>query len=86
MTAREDEIRRLVAELDAHIVEAEARLAALKALLADGEGPGVEERKGSVRTRGRPSFSLFHSRTRAGHPTPSQVSDLLFFFPPFGPG
>jgi hypothetical protein len=43
MTAREDEIRRLVAELDAHIVEAEARLAALKALLADGEGPGEED-------------------------------------------
>ena len=43
MSAREDEIRRLVAELDAHLAEAEARVAALKALLADGEVPGEED-------------------------------------------
>jgi hypothetical protein len=35
MSARDDEIRRLVAELDVHVAEVEARLAALKALLAD---------------------------------------------------
>jgi len=38
MSARDDEIRRVVAELDAHIAEAEASVAALKALLA-GEVP-----------------------------------------------
>ena len=37
MSARDDEIRRVVAELDAHIAEAEASIAVLKALLADGE-------------------------------------------------
>ena len=42
MTAREDEIRRLVAELDAHITAAETRLAALKALLADGDSPAQD--------------------------------------------
>jgi hypothetical protein len=39
MTAREDEIRRLVAELDVHIAEVEARIAVLKALLAEDEVP-----------------------------------------------
>ena len=43
MSAREDEIRRVVAELDAHLAEVEARVAALKALLADGEVPGEED-------------------------------------------
>jgi len=42
MSARDDEIRRVVAELDVHIAEVEASVAALKALLADGEAP-VEE-------------------------------------------
>jgi hypothetical protein len=42
MSAREDEIRRVVAELDAHLAEVEARVAVLKALLADGEVPGEE--------------------------------------------
>jgi len=37
MSGREDEIRRIVAELDAHIAEAAASIAVLKALLADGE-------------------------------------------------
>jgi hypothetical protein len=37
MSAREDEIRRVVAELDAHIAQVEANIAALKGLLADGE-------------------------------------------------
>jgi hypothetical protein len=43
MSAREDEIRRVVAELDVHIAEVEASVAALKALLADGEIPGQED-------------------------------------------
>jgi len=43
MTAREDEIRRVVAELDVHIAEVEARIAVLKALLADDEVPGGED-------------------------------------------
>jgi len=40
MSARDDEIRRVVAELDVHIAEVEASVAALKALLADDEVPG----------------------------------------------
>ena len=43
MSAREDEIRRIAAELDVHIAEVEARLTVLKALLADGEVPGEED-------------------------------------------
>ena len=35
MTARDDKIRQVVAELDAHVVEVEASVAILKALLAD---------------------------------------------------
>lgn len=42
MSARDDEIRRVVAELDVHVAEVEARIAVLKALLADGEVPGEE--------------------------------------------
>jgi hypothetical protein len=37
MSARDDEIRRVVAELEVHIVEAEARVVALKALLSDDD-------------------------------------------------
>jgi hypothetical protein len=37
MTARDDKIRQVVAELDAHIAEVEASVAILKALLADDE-------------------------------------------------
>jgi hypothetical protein len=37
MSAREDEIRRVVAELDVQVAEVEANIAALKALLADHE-------------------------------------------------
>lgn len=37
MTTRDDEIRRVVAELDAHIAQVEASVAVLKALLADDE-------------------------------------------------
>jgi hypothetical protein len=37
MTAREDEIRRVVAELDIQVAEVEASLTALKALLAGDE-------------------------------------------------
>jgi hypothetical protein len=43
MSAREDEIRRVVAELDAQIAEVEANVAVLKALLADGEVPREED-------------------------------------------
>ena len=39
MTAREDKIRQIVAELDVHVAEVEANIAVLKALLADGEVP-----------------------------------------------
>jgi hypothetical protein len=45
MTARDDEIRRVVAELDVHIADVEASVAALKALLADDGVP--EEDKDS---------------------------------------
>ena len=43
MSARDDEVRRVVAELEVHVAEIEARLAVLKALLADGELPQEEE-------------------------------------------
>jgi len=43
MSARDDEIRRVVAELDAQVAEVEASIAALKALLAYDEVPGDEE-------------------------------------------
>jgi hypothetical protein len=43
MSARDDEIRRVVAELDVHIAEVEARVAVLKALLADSEVLAEEE-------------------------------------------
>jgi hypothetical protein len=43
MSARDDQIRQVVAELDVHIAEVEARVAALKALLADDEAPGEED-------------------------------------------
>jgi hypothetical protein len=37
MSARDDEIRRVLAELEVHVTEAEASIAVLKALLADDE-------------------------------------------------
>ena len=43
MNTREDKIRRVVAELDAHIAAVEASVAALKALLAEDEAPGRED-------------------------------------------
>ena len=43
MSARDDEIRRVVAELDVQVAEVEANLAVLKALLADDEVPSNEE-------------------------------------------
>jgi len=43
MSAREDKIRQIVAELDVHVAEVEANIAVLKALLADGEVPGEED-------------------------------------------
>jgi hypothetical protein len=42
MSARDDEIRRVVAELDVHIAEVEASVAALKKLLAADEVPGEQ--------------------------------------------
>ena len=46
LIARDDEIRRVVAELDVHIAEVEASVAALKALLGDEEIPGEEDPAG----------------------------------------
>ena len=46
MSTRDDEIRRVVAELDAHIAEIEASVTVLKALLASDEVPGDEENPG----------------------------------------
>jgi hypothetical protein len=43
MSARDEEIRRVVAELDAHIAEVEASVAILKKLLADDQIPEEEE-------------------------------------------
>jgi hypothetical protein len=43
MNAREDKIRQVVAELDVHIAEVEATVAALKALLDDGEASAEED-------------------------------------------
>lgn len=43
MNARDDEIKRVVAELDVHVAEVEADIAVLKALLADDEAPGDED-------------------------------------------
>ena len=39
MTAREDKIRQILAELDVQVAEVEANIAVLKALVADGEVP-----------------------------------------------
>jgi hypothetical protein len=44
MTAREDKIRQIVAELDVQVAEVEANIAVLKALLAEGEVLGNEDR------------------------------------------
>jgi len=43
MSARDDKIRRVVAELDVHIAEVEASVAALKALLAEDDVPEEED-------------------------------------------
>jgi hypothetical protein len=43
MTARDDKIRQVVAELDAHVAEVEASVAILKALLADDDVPEEHE-------------------------------------------
>jgi hypothetical protein len=43
MSARDDEIRRVVAELEVHVTEAEASIAVLKALLAGDEVPGEQD-------------------------------------------
>ena len=43
MTARDDKIRQVMADLDRHIAEVEANVAILKALLADDEAPTEED-------------------------------------------
>ena len=43
MSAREDKIRRVVAELDVHMAKVEASVAVLKARLAEDEVPGEED-------------------------------------------
>jgi hypothetical protein len=45
MSARDEEIRRVVAELDVHMAQVEASVAVLKALVAmeDSEDPGEED-------------------------------------------
>jgi hypothetical protein len=43
MSARDDQIRRVVAELEVHVAEAEASIAVLKALLAGHDVPGEED-------------------------------------------
>jgi hypothetical protein len=43
MSARDEKIRRVVAELDVQIAQVEASVAVLKALLASDEGPGEED-------------------------------------------
>jgi hypothetical protein len=43
MSARDDEIRRVVAELDVHIAQVEASVAVLKALVTDDEALGEED-------------------------------------------
>ena len=55
MSAREDEIRRVVAELDVHVAEVEAGLAALKALLAEVDVPDS-------------AYDLPDLASRRGHP------------------
>jgi hypothetical protein len=43
MNARDDEIRRVVAELDVQLAEVEASVALLKALVASDEAPKEED-------------------------------------------
>jgi hypothetical protein len=43
MTARDDEIRRVVAELEVQVADVEASVSALKALLVNDAVPGDED-------------------------------------------
>jgi hypothetical protein len=43
MSEHLEEIRRVVTELDAHLAEVEAKMAVLKALLAEDDGEGSGE-------------------------------------------
>jgi hypothetical protein len=43
MSARDDEIKRVVAELEVQIAEVESSVAVLKALLGDDEVPAEED-------------------------------------------
>jgi hypothetical protein len=43
MSARDDQIRQVVAELEVHVAEVEGRLTVLKALLAGDEVPEKEQ-------------------------------------------
>ena len=49
MTAREDKIRLVVAELEVHFAEVEANIAVLKALLAEDEVPADQDPNGPGR-------------------------------------
>ena len=76
MSVRDDEIKRVVAELEIHVAEVEARIAVLKALLADDEvlgrktavdsGPALNLQ--AAQTRGSPPFALL--LTYKGRHTP----------------
>ena len=48
MSDRDEEVRRVVAELDGHLAQVEANMALLKALVAedDGAGPAGEDPSG----------------------------------------
>jgi hypothetical protein len=50
VSARDVEIRRVLAELDVHIAEVEASVAVLKGLMADDEAPGGEDSTSSPPT------------------------------------
>ena len=41
MSTRDEEVKRLVAELDVQLAQAEANVAVLKALLAEDDGEGT---------------------------------------------
>jgi hypothetical protein len=53
MSARDDKIRQVVAELDAHVAEVEASVAILKALLAGDEGSEEQQDPADPKTTPR---------------------------------
>jgi hypothetical protein len=72
MTARDDKIRRVVAELEVHVAEVEARLAVLKALLADDEVADEEDPQLTHRPR-------WQHRTNAWMPSFRSLIELSSF-------